>query len=730
MLQARETTRDRLVAIKAFSVDLSDQTRADLAAGLAELVRSGLAHPSIVLPLAAGVVDEVPYLVEEFVFGESLEVALRRYGPAPASDASRLIAQIAASLDAASDVGVVHGRLTPRDLLVTPELVRVTGFGLAALFERLGLPAPVKAPYGAPERLSQRGWDRRADVFSLAAIAWELLTGRNLTLRDSGIGPGEPEVAVARPDEFRRALARGLADDPEDRFATARDLAAALEVALTGRSSRVTPAAVEPIAPATAGGPAAPDRPARRRPREPRAARSAARATPDVAQSFGPAGAPEGLSSAAPEAAALDEPPLALPPAAPSAGSPLDLALALATSTAPAVPSLPFDDLGPSNGAPVGDFDLQVAAPSNPEPPDSGSPLAAPPRLESPEPEAPAAEPSKIESHQAPTPRVVQRYEGRPDTEWEAPIRTEEAPTRRPLERRSPRVTEPIPVFLRTSPGARSGWLRSDTAVWTLAGSLAAAGLVAGLLIGYQIGARRPAAPPGVAQSLPANASPMPAPAGTRAAESRTAQAPAAPRPAPLTAARPTPPPVAAQQTRREPAPTPATASDGRATLIIRSKPTGASVVIDGETRGKTPLTLGGLAPGRLRFRLTAPGHQTYVASVTVPARRARRDLSYTLQPLATGRPQPARTAPGTGGAATRNPAPRFVGTLRVVSTPPGARVLLDGVAVGTTPVTLRASAGEHLLRLERDGYRRHSTSVRVVTGRTINVVASLEPGR
>ena len=81
-------------------------------------------------------------------------------------------------------VGVGHGALHPRDIFITPDEARASGFGVVEALERVGLRAPVRRPYSAPERIAGAAWSTPADVFSLGAIAFELLTGR----RPSGTG--------------------------------------------------------------------------------------------------------------------------------------------------------------------------------------------------------------------------------------------------------------------------------------------------------------------------------------------------------------------------------------------------------------------------------------------------------------------------------------------------------------------------------------------------------------
>jgi hypothetical protein len=99
--------------------------------------------------------------------------------------------------------------------------------------------------------------------------------------------------------------------------------------------------------------------------------------------------------------------------------------------------------------------------------------------------------------------------------------------------------------------------------------------------------------------------------------------------------------------------------------------------------------------------------------SVTIPLER---------QGAAAGRAtQTARTGE-TGSSG------RFAGDLFVESRPPGATVFMDGKAVGTTPLTLRAvTAGSHVVRLEHEGYRRWSSAVRVVASQANRITASLE---
>ena len=245
-----EPTRDRLVAVKVFRLDLTPEQASALAEELGRATEAGLFHPSIVEPVAAGLEGTVAYRAEEYVAAESLDVAMRHYAPASLDKALPFITQLAAAIDIARAAGVGHGALHPRDIFVTPDEARATGFGVVDALERLGLRAPVRRPYSAPERIAGQPWGTPADVFSLGAIAFELLTGRRPS------GPGEQMGSLngalgPHGDAIRAVLARAMAEDPEARYATAGAFASALTEAAQATASAaplVTASSVEPPA--------------------------------------------------------------------------------------------------------------------------------------------------------------------------------------------------------------------------------------------------------------------------------------------------------------------------------------------------------------------------------------------------------------------------------------------------------------------------------------------------
>jgi serine/threonine kinase PknH len=245
-----EPTRDRLVAVKVFRLDIVPEQAQSLADELSRAAEAGLFHPSIVEPIAAGVEGTLAYRAEEYVAAESLDVAMRHYAPASIDKALPFITQLAGAIDFARAAGVGHGGLHPRDIFVTPDEARATGFGVVEAMERVGIRAPIRRPYSAPERIAGAEWNTPADVFALAAISFELLTGRRPAGTGSQIGSLGAE-AGEHPEAMLAVLARAMDDDPGRRYGSALAFASALESAARGQSITDAVATVAAIAAVT-----------------------------------------------------------------------------------------------------------------------------------------------------------------------------------------------------------------------------------------------------------------------------------------------------------------------------------------------------------------------------------------------------------------------------------------------------------------------------------------------
>jgi hypothetical protein len=190
----------------------------------------------------------------------------------------------------------------------------------------------------------------------------------------------------------------------------------------------------------------------------------------------------------------------------------------------------------------------------------------------------------------------------------------------------------------------------------------------------------------------------------------------AAPIPAPVR------PPVTAPATRPA-APesaTPARADRLAGHLVVKSTPSRAHVTVNGQWRGRTPLTLDALPFGNYVVRIVQDGYEVMREEVTLTVRDASHTIEARLEPKArAGAPAPAPAAA---------PAANLTGSLYVDSRPQGANVLLDGRLVGKTPLNLtEVPVGTHVVRIEMAGKQPWTVSQNVTTGKIARVTGSLE---
>jgi TonB family protein len=176
-----------------------------------------------------------------------------------------------------------------------------------------------------------------------------------------------------------------------------------------------------------------------------------------------------------------------------------------------------------------------------------------------------------------------------------------------------------------------------------------------------------------------------------------------APEPPPAPEPTPTPAPVVVA-TPVEPAPTPIPVAPG--VLHVSSEPAGASVSLNGEARGTTPLDLGDLDVGIHELKVELKGYAGQTRSVTLTTEEPTQDVAFTL-----ARAQPAS------------------GTVDILSTPFGASVKIDGAAAGETPLTRhRLKPGAHRVEVTIEGHEPWSQEISVQSGKNIRVDAQLAP--
>ena len=164
--------------------------------------------------------EQTRKLGTDVVDGDSLEAALRDYGPAAIEDLLPRLRSIADTLDAAHATGQAHGSLHPRNIFVSPESTHVTGLGA-------GTESPIRLPYTAPEMASGGPAVAASDQFALAAITFEWLFGRRVS--GAAVRPIEVRAlpGIDR-DAMARAFTRALAPEPANRYPSCTAFATAL----------------------------------------------------------------------------------------------------------------------------------------------------------------------------------------------------------------------------------------------------------------------------------------------------------------------------------------------------------------------------------------------------------------------------------------------------------------------------------------------------------------------
>ena len=302
--RATDERLGRAVAVKVIGITAADpQEHGRLQARFLREARAaaGLHHPNVVSVYDFGTDDSVglDFLVMELLHGEDLAVRLARTGPPPVHVALSILRQAARGLAAGHRVGLVHRDVKPGNLFLETSdhadepHVRVLDFGIAQLSGEEGTMthltefgrSPFSPAFASPEQM--RGEQRltpSSDVFSLAAVGYNLLTGvRPFTSSDAARMAEEtaeavralPERAPAVEPHVREALARALSIHPLQRFSDAT----AFADALTHASA---PAVAAPVAvPATAAAAAITPAAAPMPPRRARAALGAVSVEPD-----------------------------------------------------------------------------------------------------------------------------------------------------------------------------------------------------------------------------------------------------------------------------------------------------------------------------------------------------------------------------------------------------------------------------------------------------------------
>ncbi len=233
---------DRTAAVKLYTSAPKDATAAIGRLRRDAQAAGALGHPNIAAVLGVGDQEGQPWVATEFVPGVSLAQVLRSHAPMPIERVLDVWRQLCEGLAHAHREGVFHLDLKPADVRLTPAgEVKVVDFGswhLKALEHHGPGAAEEGLHYRAPEILAGRRPDRRADVFSVGAIVYELISYRKAFPGDSttdivrNLTRGEPDLAclprTAFTPGFERVLGLSLARSPAERHASFEDVHADL----------------------------------------------------------------------------------------------------------------------------------------------------------------------------------------------------------------------------------------------------------------------------------------------------------------------------------------------------------------------------------------------------------------------------------------------------------------------------------------------------------------------
>jgi serine/threonine protein kinase len=254
--KAAQPEMNRMVAVKILHTKLKD--RKDLVSRFRREARamSHLSHPNTVKVMMYGELEQGElYIVMEYLEGKNLHQTVRRGGALPIGRAIPVLMQVCGALQEAHELGIVHRDLKPENIFLTnsaglTDYAKVLDFGLAKVTERELRPGSVMLTqegmvFGTPEFMSPeqaqgKELDARSDIYSLATILYEALTGKlpfdarssmefvQLHVMQAPIPLDERIPGKRFPAGLGSVIAKALEKQPEQRYATAAEFAAAL----------------------------------------------------------------------------------------------------------------------------------------------------------------------------------------------------------------------------------------------------------------------------------------------------------------------------------------------------------------------------------------------------------------------------------------------------------------------------------------------------------------------
>jgi len=264
--RATQLALDRTVALKLIAPELATNEAFRARLRRESTLLASLDHPNVITVYEAGEAQGALFMSMRYVEGLDLQSLIASDGPLAPERAARIVAQVAAGLDAAHAADLVHRDVKPANILIErrgdAEHAYLSDFGLTnAADASRAITQPGQwvgtLDYVAPEQIQSRDVDARADVYALGCVLFQALTGRVPYVRDSDAAklyahlndpaPSARDLRPELPVELDRVCARAMAKDPDERFRSAGELGRAT-IAATGGGVATRPEHSAPAA--------------------------------------------------------------------------------------------------------------------------------------------------------------------------------------------------------------------------------------------------------------------------------------------------------------------------------------------------------------------------------------------------------------------------------------------------------------------------------------------------
>lgn len=259
VFRARDLRLDRVVALKVILMSAEGRPNNEALLRLFEAeakIGASLIHPGIATVFDYGIHSQYPYIVFEYVEGESLNEIVRLKTRFTYEETKAFLGAVSAALDYAHSKQIVHRDLKPGNIIRTNlSQYKILDLGLAKRLSSSDWRYSGTPAYTAPEQASEQPADGRADQYSLAVVVYELLSGQRPFTDDNSISllqrhqtePPQPieSLTGGLPGNAGFAVMKALAKNPNDRFASCGEFAAAFGCTLPSERRHLAPTVKE-----------------------------------------------------------------------------------------------------------------------------------------------------------------------------------------------------------------------------------------------------------------------------------------------------------------------------------------------------------------------------------------------------------------------------------------------------------------------------------------------------